>query len=102
MFVDYVVINVAAGTGGSGAEAFRREMGVAQPCGEAAIDRAARQGIQIADDRVGRPAAFDPVAAEQGDRLCSSLPAAQPEMRVDHLEANTIDQNSLKPSTFVL
>ena len=30
MFVDYVVINVAAGTGGSGAEAFRREMGVAR------------------------------------------------------------------------
>ncbi|HSJ14028.1 MAG TPA: GTPase ObgE [Longimicrobiales bacterium] len=29
MFVDYAVINVAAGTGGSGAEAFRREMGVA-------------------------------------------------------------------------
>jgi GTPase len=28
MFVDYAVINVAAGTGGSGAEAFRREMGV--------------------------------------------------------------------------
>ncbi|HUP88359.1 MAG TPA: GTPase ObgE, partial [Longimicrobiales bacterium] len=28
MFVDYVVINVAAGVGGSGAEAFRREMGV--------------------------------------------------------------------------
>jgi GTPase len=29
MFVDYAVINVAGGTGGSGAEAFRREMGVA-------------------------------------------------------------------------
>jgi GTP-binding protein len=29
MFVDYVEIQVAAGTGGSGAEAFRREMGVA-------------------------------------------------------------------------
>ena len=29
MFVDYAVVNVAAGTGGSGAEAFRREMGVA-------------------------------------------------------------------------
>jgi GTPase len=29
MFVDYTEINVAAGTGGSGAEAFRREMGVA-------------------------------------------------------------------------
>jgi GTP-binding protein len=28
MFVDYAVINVVAGTGGSGAEAFRREMGV--------------------------------------------------------------------------
>lgn len=28
MFVDYVIINVAAGVGGSGAEAFRREMGV--------------------------------------------------------------------------
>jgi GTPase len=28
MFVDYTVINVVAGTGGSGAEAFRREMGV--------------------------------------------------------------------------
>jgi GTPase len=28
MFVDYAVIKVAAGTGGSGAEAFRREMGV--------------------------------------------------------------------------
>lgn len=28
MFVDYVVIQVIAGTGGSGAEAFRREMGV--------------------------------------------------------------------------
>lgn len=28
MFVDYVEINVAAGTGGSGAEAFRRESGV--------------------------------------------------------------------------
>jgi GTPase len=28
MFVDYAVINVIAGTGGSGAEAFRREMGV--------------------------------------------------------------------------
>jgi GTP-binding protein len=28
MFVDYAVINVAAGTGGSGAEAWRREMGV--------------------------------------------------------------------------
>jgi len=28
MFVDYTVIQVAAGTGGSGAEAFRREMGV--------------------------------------------------------------------------
>lgn len=30
MFVDYAVINVYAGTGGSGAEAFRREMGVAR------------------------------------------------------------------------
>lgn len=30
MFVDYVVIQIAAGTGGSGAEAFRREMGVAR------------------------------------------------------------------------
>ncbi len=30
MFVDYVEIEVAAGTGGSGAEAFRREMGVAR------------------------------------------------------------------------
>jgi GTPase len=30
MFVDYVVINVYAGTGGSGAEAWRREMGVAR------------------------------------------------------------------------
>jgi GTP-binding protein len=29
MFVDYAEIHVAAGTGGSGAEAFRREMGVA-------------------------------------------------------------------------
>jgi GTPase len=29
MFVDYTEIQVAAGTGGSGAEAFRREMGVA-------------------------------------------------------------------------
>jgi len=29
MFVDYAVVFVAAGTGGSGAEAFRREMGVA-------------------------------------------------------------------------
>jgi GTPase len=29
MFVDYTVINVYAGTGGSGAEAFRRETGVA-------------------------------------------------------------------------
>jgi GTP-binding protein len=29
MFVDYAVISVAAGVGGSGAEAFRREMGVA-------------------------------------------------------------------------
>jgi GTPase len=29
MFVDYTEIHVAAGTGGSGAEAFRREMGVA-------------------------------------------------------------------------
>jgi GTPase len=29
MFVDYTVIHVVAGTGGSGAEAFRREMGVA-------------------------------------------------------------------------
>jgi GTPase len=29
MFVDYTEINVVAGTGGSGAEAFRREMGVA-------------------------------------------------------------------------
>jgi GTPase len=29
MFVDYTEINVAGGTGGSGAEAFRREMGVA-------------------------------------------------------------------------
>jgi GTPase len=29
MFVDYTVIHVTAGTGGSGAEAFRREMGVA-------------------------------------------------------------------------
>jgi len=29
MFVDYAAIFVAAGTGGSGAEAFRREMGVA-------------------------------------------------------------------------
>jgi GTPase len=29
MFVDYAEIQVAAGTGGSGAEAFRREMGVA-------------------------------------------------------------------------
>src|SRR5687768_774664 len=28
MFVDYAVINVIAGTGGSGAESFRREMGV--------------------------------------------------------------------------
>ncbi len=28
MFVDYAVVNVIAGTGGSGAEAFRREMGV--------------------------------------------------------------------------
>lgn len=28
MFVDYAVINVVAGTGGSGAEAWRREMGV--------------------------------------------------------------------------
>jgi GTP-binding protein len=28
MFVDYAVVNVVAGTGGSGAEAFRREMGV--------------------------------------------------------------------------
>jgi GTPase len=28
MFVDFTVVNVAAGTGGSGAEAFRREMGV--------------------------------------------------------------------------
>jgi GTP-binding protein len=28
MFVDYAIINVAAGTGGSGAEAWRREMGV--------------------------------------------------------------------------
>lgn len=28
MFVDYAVINAIAGTGGSGAEAFRREMGV--------------------------------------------------------------------------
>src|SRR3954468_22749091 len=28
MFVDYVVIDVVAGTGGSGAEAWRREMGV--------------------------------------------------------------------------
>ncbi|MGH7555308.1 MAG: Obg family GTPase CgtA, partial [Longimicrobiales bacterium] len=28
MFVDYAEINVVAGTGGSGAEAFRREMGV--------------------------------------------------------------------------
>jgi GTP-binding protein len=30
MFVDYAVINVYAGTGGSGAEAWRREMGVAR------------------------------------------------------------------------
>jgi GTPase len=30
MFVDYVVIQIAGGTGGSGAEAFRREMGVAR------------------------------------------------------------------------
>ena len=30
MFVDYAVVNVIAGTGGSGAEAFRREMGVAR------------------------------------------------------------------------
>jgi GTP-binding protein len=30
VFVDYVVINVYAGTGGSGAEAWRREMGVAR------------------------------------------------------------------------
>jgi GTP-binding protein len=30
MFVDYAVISVAAGTGGSGAEAWRREMGVAR------------------------------------------------------------------------
>jgi GTP-binding protein len=30
MFVDYVVIDVYAGTGGSGAEAWRREMGVAR------------------------------------------------------------------------
>ena len=30
MFVDYVVIQVIAGTGGSGAEAWRREMGVAR------------------------------------------------------------------------
>jgi GTPase len=30
MFVDYAVINVVAGTGGSGAEAWRREMGVAR------------------------------------------------------------------------
>ncbi|CAN5791914.1 GTPase ObgE [soil metagenome] len=29
MFVDYTEINIVAGTGGSGAEAFRREMGVA-------------------------------------------------------------------------
>ena len=29
MFVDYAVIQVVAGVGGSGAEAFRREMGVA-------------------------------------------------------------------------
>ena len=28
MFVDYAVVNLVAGTGGSGAEAFRREMGV--------------------------------------------------------------------------
>jgi GTPase len=28
MFVDYAVVNLIAGTGGSGAEAFRREMGV--------------------------------------------------------------------------
>lgn len=28
MFVDYAIVNVVAGTGGSGAEAFRREMGV--------------------------------------------------------------------------
>jgi GTP-binding protein len=28
MFVDYAVINIIAGTGGSGAESFRREMGV--------------------------------------------------------------------------
>jgi GTPase len=30
MFVDYAIIQVAAGTGGSGAEAWRREMGVAR------------------------------------------------------------------------
>jgi GTPase len=30
MFVDYAVVNVYAGTGGSGAEAWRREMGVAR------------------------------------------------------------------------